>query len=153
MCVHHISLCVTRSQALENKHLVKIKQKENLEVSKRITIFAPKNINNMDKLQVLDGIKQVAAHVLPKGSALYLYGSRARGDYHEHSDWDLLLIVDKPTLNFKEREDLEFYFTEKGWNVGEDISARAYTKYEWENGPRSMFYYNVEQDKQLIYES
>ena len=44
--------------------------------------------------QVIDNIKEVAKKVLPKGSALYLYGSRARGDYHEGSDWDLLL--DKP---------------------------------------------------------
>ena len=41
--------------------------------------------------QVIDNIKEVAKKVLPKGSALYLYGSRARGDYHEGSDWDLLL--------------------------------------------------------------
>ena len=36
--------------------------------------------------QVIDNIKEVAKKVLPKGSALYFYGSRARGDYHEGSD-------------------------------------------------------------------
>lgn len=61
----------------------------------------------MERQQVIDNIRQVAASVLPKGSRLYLYGSRARGDNHEDSDW----------------------------------------------GPHPMFYYNVEQDKQLIYES
>lgn len=50
----------------------------------------------MERQQVIDNIRQVAACVLPKGSRLYLYGSRARGDYHEDSDWDLLLLLDKP---------------------------------------------------------
>jgi predicted nucleotidyltransferase len=40
----------------------------------------------MDKSAMIDRIKQTAASVLPKGSTLYLYGSRARGDYHEDSD-------------------------------------------------------------------
>lgn len=103
--------------------------------------------------QVIDSIKEVAKKVLPKGSALYLYGSRARGDYHEGSDWDLLLLLDKPSASYKEKDDLEFSFTDMGWDIGEDINARAYTKSQWLNGPHSMFYFNVEQDKKLIYES
>ena len=107
----------------------------------------------MNRLQVIESIKQVAARVLPKGSTLYLYGSRARGDYHGDSDWDLLLLVDKPNLKLNERENLEFPFTEKGWDIGEDLSARAFTREEWYDGPRSLFFYNVEEEKQLIYES
>ena len=49
----------------------------------------------MDKTQMINHIKQTAANVLPKGSTLYLYGSRARGDYHDDSDWDLLILLDK----------------------------------------------------------
>lgn len=103
--------------------------------------------------EVIDNIKEVAKKVLPKGSTLYLYGSRARGDYHEDSDWDLLLLLDKPTVHYKERDELEFPFVEMGWNIGEDVSARAYTKQQWYHGSHSMFYFNVEQDKQLLYES
>lgn len=103
--------------------------------------------------EVIDNIKEVAKKVLPKGSTLYLYGSRARGDYHEDSDWDLLLLLDKPTVHYKERDELEFPFVEMGWNIGEDVSARAYTKQQWYHGSHSMFYFNVEKDKQLLYES
>ncbi len=103
--------------------------------------------------QVINNIKEVAKKVLPKGSTLYLYGSRARGDYHEDSDWDLLLLLDKPSVHYKERDELEFPFVEMGWSIGEDVSARAYTKQQWYHGPHSMFYFNVEQDKQLLYES
>lgn len=107
----------------------------------------------MEHSQVIDNIKQVAKEVLPKGSTLYLYGSRARGDYHEDSDWDLLLLLDKPSATHKEKDDMEFSFMDMGWDIGEDINARAYTRSQWYNGPHSMFYFNVEQDKQLIYES
>lgn len=107
----------------------------------------------MEPSQVIENIKQVARKVLPKGSTLYLYGSRARGDYHEGSDWDLFLLLDKPKVNYKEKDNLEFPFTDMGWNIGEYINARAYTKNQWLHGPHSMFYFNVEKDKQLLYES
>lgn len=45
----------------------------------------------MERNQIIDNI-WVAARVLPKGSTLYLYDSRARSDWHEDSDWNLLLL-------------------------------------------------------------
>lgn len=35
---------------------------------------------------------------MPAGSSLLLYGSRARGNAREDSDWDLLILLDKPRL-------------------------------------------------------
>ncbi|SDG70700.1 hypothetical protein [Prevotella communis] len=40
-----------------------------------------------------------------------------------------------------------------GWNLGADVRPHAYTKDEWFNGPHAMFYYNVEEDKEVLYES
>jgi hypothetical protein len=40
-----------------------------------------------------------------------------------------------------------------GWDLGADIRPHAYTKDEWFNGPHAMFYYNVEEDKEVLYES
>ena len=101
--------------------------------------------------------EKIKANVLEvdPDAEVWLYGSRARGDYHEGSDWDLLLLIDKPVMKLKcsEREDLVFPFTDMGWDIGEDISARAYTKKQWQEGPHSMFYFNVEEDKKLLYES
>ncbi len=39
---------------------------------------------SMDRTLVIDNIKQVAAQVLPKGSALYLYGSRSQNIISSH---------------------------------------------------------------------
>ena len=107
----------------------------------------------MKRAQVIDNIRQVAARVLPEGSTLYLYGSRARGDYHEDSDWDLLILLDKPKVENKDFEKFSYPFVERGWDIQEDIRPHAYTKNEWFNGPHAMFYYNVEEDKQVLYES
>lgn len=108
---------------------------------------------DMDKSQMLNHIKQTAASILPKGSMLYLYGSRARGDYHEDSDWDLLLLLDKPKLEHDDFEKYSYPFVLMGWGFGEDIRPHAYTKDEWFNGPHAMFYYHVEEDKEVLYES
>ena len=107
----------------------------------------------MERSQVIDNIRQVAASVLPKGSTLYLYGSRARGDYHENSDWDLLVLLDKPK---KEKSDWDNYgwpFVEMGLGINEIVSASTYTKDSCFNGPHALFYYNVEEDKEVLYES
>ena len=107
----------------------------------------------MERNQMINYIKQTAARILPKGSVLYLYGSRARGDYHEDSDWDLLLLLDKPKLEHEDFEKYSYPIMERGFDLSQYFSVHSYTKDEWYNGPHSMFYFNVEQDKQLIYES
>ena len=102
---------------------------------------------------ILSQIKQLGRKILPEDSRLLLYGSRARGDYHEDSDWDLLLLLDKPKLEFEDFDRYSYPFVLMGWDYGADIRPHAYTKEEWFNGPHAMFYYNVEEDKEVLYES
>jgi predicted nucleotidyltransferase len=105
----------------------------------------------MEQGKVIDSIRQVAADTLPKGSALFLYGSRARGDSREGSDWDLLLLLEK-----KGDDDFRRYaypIIERGFDLLQYFSVHTYSKEEWYDAPHPMFYYNVEHDKQLIYES
>ena len=52
----------------------------------------------MSENKVVESIKEVAKNVLPENARLLLYGSRARGDYSEDSDWDLLVILDKAKI-------------------------------------------------------
>ena len=41
-------------------------------------------------------IQTLGRKLLPQGSHLLLYGSRARGDHHADSDWDLLVLLNRP---------------------------------------------------------
>ena len=74
---------------------------------------------------------------------IILYGSRARGDACENSDWDVLTIIDKPRLTLKERGDLQYPVWEKGLDMGEEINVFSYTRKQWEQAPPSLFKYNV----------
>ncbi len=125
-----------------------------LEDYRKVLNFAAKHLGNrMTHSQVINRIRQLAMKILPGGSSLYLYGSRARGDFHEESDWDLLVLLNKPKREKDDWDNYAFPFTNMGWDIGEDISARCFTRDEWQNSPHTMFYYNVEEDKQLLYES
>lgn len=104
----------------------------------------------MEKTEVIDNIKQVARTTLPKGSSLLLYGSQARGDAHKGSDWDLLILLDKPEISDSDYDDMSFPFTMLGWNIGELISPQLYTKKEWESISFLPFYKNVEHDKIVL---
>ena len=107
----------------------------------------------MKRAQVIDNIRQVAARVLPEGSTLYLYGSRARGDWSEDSDWDLLLLLNRKGDSDKDFRQYAYPIIERGYDLWQSFSVHTYSKDEWYNGPHAMFFYNVEQDKQPIYES
>lgn len=63
--------------------------------------------------QILETIKNLAHSVLPNGSSLWLYGSRARGDQHSGSDWDLLILLDKTHLTADDH-DFAYPFRELG---------------------------------------
>lgn len=78
---------------------------------------------------------------------VWLYGSRARGDNREDSDWDLLVIVNKQ-ISFREAYDQFAYpFVELGWDYDQAIVPVVYTRPEWENEKNSMFYHNVMKDR------
>ena len=103
----------------------------------------------MSKREIIDSIKQVAVSTLPPNSSLLLYGSRARGDNRPDSDWDLLILLDKPKL-VADDYDIAYPFRELGWDLGEEISPHVYTKKQWREWTFLPYYKNVERDKILL---
>lgn len=100
----------------------------------------------MDRKRVIERIKEVARTVMPQGSELLLYGSQARGDAHDGSDWGLLMLLDKPKL---EAEDygVSYAFRGLGWNIDEEINPSVYTKRQWKSWKFQPYHKNVERDK------
>ena len=103
----------------------------------------------MEKQQVIDTLRQVGLATLPPNSSLLLFGSRARDDAHDSSDWDLLILLDKPKVTLDDYA-IAYPFREAGWEMGEEVNPQVYSKKEWNGYSFTPFYKNVEHDKQVL---
>ncbi len=80
---------------------------------------------------ILDSIKRVVKGIDPD-SRVILYGSRARGDEHEFSDWDLLILTPHEASLSKEQQfrhplfDLEVEY-------GQAFSTMLCSEEQWES--------------------
>lgn len=96
---------------------------------------------------ILNGFREVAKQVLPDGSKVWLYGSRARGESSVDSDWDLLILINKSSVNSSDEDAYCYPFVLWGWKNQADVSPILYTYEEWAKRAASPFYDNVEHDK------
>lgn len=103
----------------------------------------------MKRDEVIQKIQDVAKVALSQNSTLLLYGSRARGDARQDSDWDLLILLEKPNLTFRDY-DLSLPFRELGWSINEEINTQVYSKKEWDANVFTPFYKNVEREKIIL---
>ena len=94
-------------------------------------------------MNALHEIKKIVGQsVTHKGSAI-LYGSRARGDAHNDSDWDILIILNKDTLNQDDYDNVSYPLVLAGCELGEEINPILYTRKEWQKYKYTPFYENV----------
>ena len=95
---------------------------------------------------ILQSIKVRAKEVLPKDGKAILFGSQARGDYREDSDWDLLLLLDKPKLSPSDFDEYAYPFFELGWQLDAEIHPLLYTVTDWEKRRGMMLYVDVKEE-------
>ncbi len=95
----------------------------------------------------LTQIKAKASRLLTPEDQLFLYGSRARGDNDEYSDWDILIITRNKYTNDEQFEKFIYPLTLYGQEHNQEISVITYSKEEWEANNTSLFYKNVTKDR------
>ena len=82
-----------------------------------------------DKSIVLSKIKTLVKEI-DRDADVILYGSRARGDEHPDSDWDILILVNSKTdLDYERIFRHRLYEIEL--EIGEAFSISVYNKNEW----------------------
>ena len=110
----------------------------------------------MDKYsRLIAALKAKAAEILPKGSCMALYGSRARGDARPDSDWDLhILIPGDERIPIDEYNRYCWAFYETGlFEFGEEVNPCVYTLKSWMKRKFLPFYKNVENDKIILFQN
>ncbi|MCM1316829.1 MAG: nucleotidyltransferase domain-containing protein [Bacteroides sp.] len=80
-----------------------------------------------------------------------LYGSRARGDFHDGSDWDVLVIVDTEKVTEKQFEEMNYNLWVAGLDqFNEQINVTIRTRTYWEDTRPNMFKINVKNDALIL---
>lgn len=100
----------------------------------------------MSKDNIIFAIRQVANTVIPKGAKVILFGSQARGNANEGSDWDVLVLIDKERLSPSDHDLYSYPFWELGWKIDAMIHPAVYTLNDWQTKANPIFRTNVERD-------
>ena len=99
---------------------------------------------------IIQKLRETKRKVVPLDGEVQLYGSRARGDAHEGSDWDLLILLNKPVITQQDEDNIAYPFVVEGWKNDTAVSPQLYTYDEWKARSFTPYYKNVEHDKLQI---
>ena len=106
----------------------------------------PNDNRTLMNQKIFKDIQTLKRQILPNEKVI-LFGSQARGDAREDSDWDLLVVLDKNgTHNWNDFDNYAYPFAEIGWNFGVAINPLLYTQEEWNKRRITPFYKNVENE-------
>jgi len=99
---------------------------------------------------LLNSVKQIVHRFIPTASIL-LYGSAARGTHNPESDYDVLILTDRP-LSTKEEDIIIDAVYDLELENGVVVSLVFYTQEEWDNPHYVLlpFHQNVEKDAILV---
>ena len=106
-------------------------------------IYLIKKNTKMNRKDIIYQIKKRVKKVSP-GTKIILYGSEARGESEPDSDIDVLILVDKESLSFKDKSEITEPIYDLELETGVPISPLIYTQKQWNNRPfKTPFYVNV----------
>ena len=99
----------------------------------------------VEKEEMIKAMRNVLNSIDPTVQAI-LFGSHARGDAEEDSDWDVLVLIDKPHVSLSDYDKYSYPLRELGWDMDEIINPVLFSTKEWNENHFTMFNHNVRND-------
>lgn len=97
--------------------------------------------------ELLDELRASTDQLLGGKGSVLLFGSRARGDYREGSDWDLLVLLDRDgDSSWQDYNEIGYPLNELFWRNNQDVNTIIQTRSEWQRKSFTPFYKNVMRD-------
>lgn len=104
----------------------------------------------MAEEEVLAQIKQVVK-MIDESATVILYGSRARGTARPDSDWDVLILVDKPAVSLKDEQFFRHNLYDLELTTGESFSTFVYSLHDWKNRlSQTPFYQRIQKEGRVL---
>jgi predicted nucleotidyltransferase len=101
---------------------------------------------NKKNKKVLELIKSKISRKNPKAEVI-LFGSRARIQENNNSDWDILILLNTLNVNRETEKEYREEIFEVELETGEPISTFIYSKQDWEeNHSITPFFENIKRD-------
>lgn len=106
----------------------------------------------MTKNGIISLIRKHLATHLPKDAVAMIYGSQARGDCSENSDWDLLILLNRHgRVSPTELGEISFPIYELGASLGIEINPVILSSEEWHKRSFTPFYKNVTNESIMLW--
>lgn len=95
-------------------------------------------------------LSNLGREILPGNASLWLFGSRARGTANAHSDWDVLILLDKEKQDITDFGKYAYPLTLMASGEDQMVVPQIYTKKQWQQMQFTPFVRNVEHDKVVL---
>lgn len=95
-------------------------------------------------MDIVKLVKQEIIKIDPKGEVI-LFGSRARGDFRQDSDWDFLVLLDQPLSSSLKMAILDLLY-DLELRSDSVISTIIHSKTEWEGRAVTPIYQIIKKE-------
>lgn len=103
--------------------------------------------DNQKYKKVTEAIIKKGKEILPPGSEITLFGSRARGEAKTDSDWDILILIPGPEqISFTATSSYAAEFMILGYEIDEFIEPIVHSFAGWEKRNFLPLYKNIQKE-------